>query len=73
MVRIRSTKKVTVVKVVLAVVGVFLFSLGWSNPGDAAIPLQMKFAMAIGPSSPGGAGSYQEFLKELSRRAMGRL
>ena len=49
MIRFRSTRKVTVVKVVLAVIGLFLFSVVWSNPGEAASPIQMKFASMLCP------------------------
>jgi TRAP-type C4-dicarboxylate transport system substrate-binding protein len=70
MIRIRSAKKVTAVKVVLAVIGLFLFSVGWTYPGEAASPIQMKFATHLGPSHP-ITPIFQEWLKELSEASNG--
>ena len=70
MIRIRSTRKVTAVKGVLAVIGLLLFSVGWGNPGEAASPIQMKFASQLPPSHP-LVPVIQGWLKELSEASNG--
>lgn len=70
MIRIRSTRKVRVAKVVLAVIGLFLFSVFWSNPGEAASPIQMKFASMLAPNHP-ITPVFLELAKELSEASNG--
>jgi TRAP-type C4-dicarboxylate transport system substrate-binding protein len=69
MIQVRSRSN-AVVKVVLLVIGLFLFSVLWSNPGEAASPIKMKFAWPGTASHPLTAPT-QEFLKELSEASNG--
>lgn len=69
MIRSRLSKK-AVVKLVLAGIGLFLFSVMWSNPGEAASPIRMKCATATAPSHP-TVPVIQEMLKELSEASNG--
>lgn len=70
MFRIGSIRKVTVIKVVLVVLGLFLVSAGWSSPGEAASPIQMKFASCVGSGHP-LTPSFRELLKELAEASNG--
>ena len=58
------------VKVVVAVIGLFLFSVLWSNPGEAASPTKMKFATATPLSHP-TVPIFLEWIKELSEASNG--
>ena len=58
------------VKVVIAVIGLFLFSVLWSNSGEAASPIRMKCATATTPSHP-TTPVIQAMLKELSEASNG--
>jgi TRAP-type C4-dicarboxylate transport system substrate-binding protein len=70
MLRIRSTKKVTAIKGVVLVIGLFLFSVLWTNPAGAASPIQMKFASMLAPNHP-AVPLMQEWSKELSEASKG--
>jgi TRAP-type transport system periplasmic protein len=69
MIQSRSRRNVAV-KVVISVIGLFLFSVLWSNPGEAASPIQMKFASPNPPGHP-AVPVIQEWLKELSEASNG--